>query len=330
MGSLLLADLPCIGIDEQWRVVHGAEIAVAVEELLPAMSRAALYTIKPQYLYESKFVAHRLTLVHGPDNKLLAFAFVNLEAHDMLDVTAWSGTERLSVWSESLKDSGIRSAALKKAKILQHVGHLGAIACSPLARKGLGARLLQFQKCVAYEMLRSGPRPFDGAYLLALEAIKPLDLLYYGPQGFQTTSNAFWSTTDSVGLAPMMCKLGPDHMCAALAGLAPVGPSRLVDRGPVEGIHQLAVTAEKVVVFLWRTKDHCDAGEVLRQIVVRCKLTIVEARKLWSMRHHVLSYSKGALDPAIVRAECPAQEDWFESCKVRLDSKSMNLLRRLC
>lgn len=330
MGSLSLADLPFMCLDEQWSVVHGADISTTVDALLPAMSRASLYTIKPQYLYESKYVAHRLTIVRNMDNLLLAFAFVNLEAHDMLDVTAWSGTERLSVWSESLRDSGIRSAALKKAKILQHVGHLGAIACSPLARKGLGARLLQFQKHVAYEMLRGGPRPFDGAFLLALEAIKPLDVLYYGPQGFQTTSNAFWSTTDSVGLAPMMCKLGPEHECPILVGLPSVGPSRLVDRGPVDGIRQLTITADKVVVFLWRTKDHCDAGEILRQIVVRCKLTIVEARKLWSMRHHVLSYSKGVLDPSVMRAACPASEDWFESCKVRLDDSSVALLKSLC
>jgi len=328
MGLKWLDGFPA---SESWCVLDGPSIREAVEARWTAMLRAALFTIMPQYLHDASRYSHRLTLVfRGPI--LLAFAFLNLETVAIPDVSSWSGDERLSFWAPSL--SGIRKRAKtsdapdgrqKAPRFPTVVAHLGAIGCSPHSTvvdgEGLGSRLMKVQKALAYQML-AGP-----VRLLALEAIKPLDTLYYGRFGFQTSTPSFWSVSDPVSLVPMVHKLRPEdsvHLSDLHFHVAePVDRSSIVaEDGPWSSV---APVVGRVSDFLWRHKDPESAANCLKLLCRRLGLTELECRKLWSMRFHSLMYAvKGSMrpkDPLVI------SEDWFQK-SLTLDDAVVHALSK--
>lgn len=251
--------------------------------------------------------ADRVTLVHDASTgALVAYAFMNMETFQIPEeVKHWSGEERLTSNAASLAGHHILTAFKRKDPGTLPVAHLGALACSPFALKGLGARLITFQRAVA---LAYGHE----SALLALEAMKPLDETYYPRHKFWTTTPAFYkSCTSLASLTPMFSKLQaidsmPPAVQAALVALAaPAEPlisafqrdaARALlwpETAPeTTAIYQAGGTLAGVCQFLWKTKDADLAGELLRQIVVRSQLEATEATKLWSMRHYSLAYGK--------------------------------------
>lgn len=251
--------------------------------------------------------ADRVTLVHDAvTGQLLAYAFMNLETFELPEeVIHWSGEERLTANAASLAGHNIMAAFKRKATGSVPVAHLAALACSPYALKGLGARLITFQRAVA---LAYG----HGSALLALEAMKPLDETYYPKHKFYSTTTAFYkSCTSTVSLTPMFSKVSsadamPAALQTALAALEkPVEPlisatqrdatrAALWPDGATEhdGLFQGDGTLVGICSFLWHTKDHGRAAEILRQVIVRAALDSTESAKLWAMRHYALAYGK--------------------------------------
>ena len=82
-----------------------------------------------------------------------------------------------------------------------------------------------------------------------------------------------------------------------------------VPKIPFESIENENILLQFLSTFLWKTKNHDDASESLRRIVVRQMLSPSEASKLWRMRLHCLSYkTSDHVDCAL-----PMTEQWFKS-----------------
>ena len=299
---------------ETWCVVYGASVREVVEARWLAMLRVALFTLMPQYLHDTSRYSHRLTLVfRGP--VLLAFAFLNVELVNVPDLTAWSGVERLSYWALHLGP--------KAPKRSTRVAHLGAIAVSPHGPKGLGARLMAVQKGLAMALL-----PAEPVKILALEAIRPLDTVYYNHFGFQTSTPTFWTVSDPVSLVPMVFKLGPTDGLPGLPGLPDlpaVEPSVRIGLVPEPGPWtSLTPVVNKVSEFLWHLKADMEASMALLSLCKRLDLSETEVLKLWSMRHHSLEY--GSKAPR-AKSALDVGPHWFTKPPVAFDSAALYALK---
>ena len=295
---------------ETWCVVYGASVREAVEARWLAMLRVALFTLMPQYLHDTSRYSHRLTLVfRGP--VLLAFAFLNVELVCVPDLTAWSGVERLSYWALHLGP--------KAPKRTTRVTHLGAIAVSPHGPKGLGSRLMAFQKGLAHALL-----PDEPVKILALEAIRPLDTDYYNHFGFQTSTPTFWAVSDPVSLVPMVLKLGASD-AIGLPVMPLEEPSVRIGLVPEPGPWaSLTTVVRKVSEFLWHLKVDSEASAALLSLCKRLELTETEIHKLWSMRHHSLAYGAKAPRPKSVLDVGP---HWFTKPPVAFDAAALHALK---
>lgn len=231
------------------------------------------------------------------------------------DVKHWSGEEPLTCNAASLAGHDVKSAFRRKDFTGLPVAHLGALACSPFARKGLGARLITFQRAVA---LAYGHE----SRFLALEAMKPLDETYYPKHKFQRTTQAFYRMSSTASLVPMFSRLTeadamPAPLQTALEGLQrPAEPyvtyekreASRADLWAADAPESLTIvdgqgTLTGIVTFLWYQRDDKRAAEILRQIVVRASLSPEESAKLWAMRYYALAYGKPVLP---LRSEAPA------------------------
>lgn len=273
--------------------------------------------------------SHRVTLVKT-DGKLVAFAYMNAETFALPDaILAWDGVERLTQNAACFEATTLRKDLKRKDQLPGiSIAHLGAIACSPFATKGLGSRLLELQRSIAKAMGHA-------SQMLAIEAIKPLDVDYYAAMGFKTTTPTFYPTAFCVSLVPMFSKLS-NTVAIDLSSLAHAVPITTKQREDSfcalwpEGDARHAQYTDghamltHVCNYMWQAKDTTLALESLRQIVVRANLTALEASKLWSMRYHSLSYQKPL---PLERQPLTTSTEWFAGPKIALSREDAKAIR---
>ena len=273
--------------------------------------------------------------VAGP--RLVAFAMMNAEAFELPPaVAAWNGKERLT--SNACSLAGVKGDLGKKSVASVPLAHLSLIGCSAYARKGLGVRLMRFQRAMA---LSFG----FAAGLFAIEAAKPLDTDWYSKldPAFYTTTPKFYPVTDTVSLVPMFSKLQPSDSAgpaidALLAGLAPAVPidtktreTSHTDLWPAEDPRALVLDeAGKILRFLmnymWQERDHEKAAELLRRLTVRAKLKPEETAKLWSMRFHSQAYHNTVAMASPARVPLKATAEWFAAPRIDVPGAVKSLL----
>lgn len=317
--------------DEIWTVYHDAEnIKKGITDLAVDMNRLVLFTLGASYIATMALYAQRLTLVRASNGQLMGFAIMNLETFQMPEwASEWDGTDRLTQNSESLR--GVPKKRGDKKPVV--IAHLGALGCGPLVVKGLGGRILNFQKAMVASM---------GLSFLAIEAIKPLDTDYYGPRGFQTTTPTFYPTSGPT-LVPMFCKITAEDLPKG-----PIGPIELADIAtPSVAIttkereaiaaptdlwpagderHQFFMTECPVLVsaiysYMWHLRDDDAAIEALRRLTVRTSLEPKETLKLWSMRFHS---QKRLADKKSLPI---SSSDWFKGPAVAVSEGQKDLIR---
>jgi len=321
--------------DETWELHFGdlkAMKAVFAKHCLE-MNRAVLNTLGAHYLSRTTYIAHRLTLVFA-NGRIVGFAVINYETFEMpVYVHQWNGLERLSQKSASLQ---MVPAKLQAAKEKYDLMHVAAIGCSPFATRGLGSRILTFQKHMAVGL---------GVPFIALEAIKPLNTDYYSKHGFQTASPLFYPTSTTTNLVPMLYKVRDTdassslHLQAFLKSLNEDmyhrDPWDATDRMASENLpdclwpsnddrHKIldecATLSQRIVHYLWQCRSNEDAKECLRQLSVRAGFTLEEIKKLWSMRFNCLNYeNKNPLDKIPLDM---GTRSWLDGARVTLSDES--------
>jgi len=255
---------------------------------------------------------------------------MNAETFALPDaILAWDGVERLTQNAACFEATSLRKDLKRKDQMPGiSIAHLGAIACSPFAAKGLGSRLLELQRSVAKAMGHA-------SQMLAIEAIKPLDVDYYAAMGFKTTTPTFYPTAFCVSLVPMFSKLMKvvDIDLSSLKHAVPITTKQREDSFCAlwpEGDPRHKIYADghamltHVCNYMWQAKDTAVAHESLRQIVVRANLTALEANKLWSMRFHSLSYQKPL---PMERQPLAISADWFQGPKITLTRDDAKTIR---
>jgi hypothetical protein len=325
--------------DETWELHFGdfeCMKAVFAKHCLE-MNRAVLFTLGAHYLSSTTYIAHRVTLVFKA-NQIVGFAVINYETFDLpVYVNQWNGAERLSQKSPSLQDVQNKLHAPKKSFNLMHVA---AIGCSPFATRGLGSRILSFQKCMASAL----NIPF-----IALEAIKPLNTDYYSKHGFQTASPLFYPTSTTTNLVPMFYKVLPTDTSSSssLNGFLAELNKSMYHRDPWDAadraasetlphclwpsedprhafLDECASLSFKIVFYLWQCRGNEEASECLRQLAVRSSLHLDEIKKLWSMRFNCLNYeNKNPLDKVPLNM---GSRSWLDGPRVELSDASRKAL----
>ena len=250
--------------------------------------------------------------MQGPDGEILAFAFLNAEKFKLPDsVFSWDGLEALNSNSESMKGTELRAKLRRKEFADVDVSHLAAVGASATCKKGLGRRVINFQKLLSIA--------FDHkSKIIALEAIKPLDNELYPQMGFKNTTSSFYPLEDSSCLVPMFMKLQDVEVPLCLRKFKIANPIETTFRNMQRacifdddvGRHKMKTSyalTMAICTFLWRLKNDDDAKERLRQIVVRAEFSRKEAEKLWSMRHRCLSYSC-----TLEKTPLNVDDEWFK------------------
>jgi hypothetical protein len=220
----------------------------------------------------------------------------------------WDGRERLTRDAVSLQDTDIRSELLKGTKISKTLPHL-----SILGSCGRGKALLDIMRRIASN---------SESKLMAIEAMKPLDTTFYNNFGFFTTTETFYPIDEANMLMPMFHKFTSIEECPFLPENAfadkPKWPVTPIDIVTVENANFVLTFLS---TFLWKTKYHDEAAELLRRVVVRQKLNPFEASKLWRMRLHCLAYKSDKVDSV----PAPIQDSWFQ--KKTLDAATIQAVR---
>ena len=322
--------------DEEWQLHFGSfeDMKTVMAAHCLDLNRVVLYTLGGHYLSRTTYIAHRVTLVFKT-GALVGFAIINFQTFELPTyVDLWSGNERLSTKSPSFHDVQNKIHAPKKTYTVMHVA---AIGCSPYATRGLGKRIIDFQKAIACASKVS---------LIALEAIKPLDIEYYSRHGFQTTSPSFYPNTAASNLVPMFYKVHPNDASsqvdlAFLNGpLYHRDPFNAADRAESENLEDClwapddprqiildnyASLAYKIVYYLWQVRDNEEAKECLRQLSVRAELKIDEIKKLWSMRFHSMNYE--TKNPLAKIELSMGPRAWTEGPLVPIDGATKELIK---
>jgi hypothetical protein len=331
-----------IASDETWELHFGdlAAMKALFSKHCLEMNRAVLFTLGAHYLSRTTYIAHRVTLVFK-GGVIVGFAIINHEKFELpVYVTEWNGKERLSQKSPSFQEVQNKLHAPKRSYNLMHVA---AIGCSPFATRGLGSRIVTFQKYMARVL---------GVPFIALEAIKPLNTNYYSLHGFQTASALFYPMSTTTNLVPMFYKVldsdrstSEDLNTMLLSLNHPVFHRDAWDAAdrmeseklpdclwPADDprtlyLEECAKLSTKIVFYLWNCRSNDDALECLRQLSVRAELNLEEIKKLWSMRFHSLNYeNKNPLERTPLNM---GTRSWLDGPRVSLTDDARSALLAL-
>jgi hypothetical protein len=230
--------------------------------------------------------------------RLVGIALMDLKSFEFPPaIDFWDGRERLTQNALSFQETDIRSQLLTKQKITKILPHLSILGSS-----GRGRCLLDIMRRIASNC---------NSNMMAVEAMKPLDSTFYCKFGFYSTTTAFYPLDESNMLMPMFHKFTSIEECPFLQ---PEAFEYTSNKWPVPKIEYSVIENANILLqflstFLWKTKNHDDASESLRRIVVRQMLTPSDASKLWRMRLHCLAYKSS--EP--VDCATPIIESWFKS-----------------
>jgi len=258
-------------------------------EKFEEMSRTILFSLGPQYLLQSAKNCHVMTFVHV-DGLLMGFAFLTVEkkANMPENFMHWSGDNLLNA----------HTVKLNKKNIEVLLGHITVIGCSVFAEK-LGERLVKSQRSLAFAA---------GCSALAIEAVRPLDEIFYPNLNFQKASPKFHDFKDTK-LVPMISKLGPQDLMEFEPCLLDYIRDHAVVTEDNEDLvpQESHVLMSRIQLFLWKMKDdNARAAEALRKIAVRMNLDPKEYAKLWSMRFNCSKYN----DSEASRHPLEITQDW--------------------
>jgi hypothetical protein len=249
---------------------------------------------------------------NGPytQHKLIGVAMMDLKQfYFPPSIDFWDGRERLTRDAVSLQDTDIRSELLKGTKIEKTLPHL-----SILGSCGRGKALLDIMRRIASN---------SESKLMAIEALKPLDVFFYNKFGFYTTTETFYPIDESNALMPMFHKFTSIEECPFLeADAFAAGPKWPVTPIDPDVIENANFVLKFLSTFLWKIKYNEEASELLRRVVVRQKLSPFEASKLWRMRLHCLAYKAS---DKVDSVPAPIQDSWFQ--KKTLDRETIKIVR---
>ena len=344
-----------IADDETWHVFDSRcnlqdIVATYFEQLL----RMCLYTLTPEYILNVAKYSDRITLVMSKDTspKLLGFSSMNAEVFDLpMEAAAWDGNTKMTF----RELTGTKTVHRTNTKRDTPLVHISCIICDEPKerRKGqsLGQRLLEFEKILAFTM------NFDSR-LVALEAVKPLDQLFYAKQKFFTTTKSFYPLIykDTV---PMFHKLDISGMCLRLAAcrnsswyqtlLSLEKPKCIkteqrvatkferlwpVD-DPREPIFEDATVIFTLInAFLW-TKNLSDdqAMSRVRMFIRRAKFSEDQILRLWHMRRYTLGYchTTSSFNEEFLSSypDLVAKKEWFKPSSILFGDRDLYALRKL-
>lgn len=253
--------------------------------------------------------AHVLTMVYDTSDRVLGFAFLDFELAPLPEIAnEWDGVSKLSSASFGAKAYEAKKQVANKNRPGTPLSHVSALGASPFSLShgglGLGMRIMRLQRHLAHAAMSRG---LVGPIFM-IEAMKPLDRIYYPKIGFMEALRT-WVPVEDTYLQPMCSKLvDSDHAPAAAAvvcldDLELVAYDHRVDgvvdmfgSEPVDGANRLSAANCSEIIsavrdFLWATKDNGKAAGLLRQICKRAGLANVEATKLWNMRGHTANLS---------------------------------------
>jgi hypothetical protein len=334
--------------DEIWEVFDSrADHQKVMAEHLFTIMKLSCFTLKPDYIMRTCLYSNRFTLVFKVSEmkkELIGFASLNAEMFEMpRDVLLWDGKSRLSIHSVGPKRTTV-------AKQDTPVVHISSIVCDSKDNKDLGTRIVLFQKLLAL--------CFEFEHrLLALEAIKPLDALFYKQNDFQTATETFYPTSfdDTV---PMFCKI--QEIALMKLFMSTEGSSifralqnldkpktiqfRTHDRELMRILPDLwdssdvrqtkfedmTVLVELVWAFLWLTKEKQEeAIQRMKVLVRRANLTFDDCMRLWRMRKYTTTYkgntARATFDESTkdMYPDLITDEAWWAPCALELCEQKM-------
>jgi hypothetical protein len=236
----------------------------------------------------------------GDPRELIGFASFNIEYFELPEeIDRWTGHEKLTTNSIG------RPPAKRGHKLNIPVCHVSSIITDPKYSKSLhlGSRLLNFQKLLTMSYNFSHG-------LLALEAIKPLDILFYPTHSFYTTTDTFFRK-DHKSIRPMFFKL----QTRTSAYTATIGALQHVPLWiSLEQLHKGNPTVQyqerqamhdtehwnivpsmiqnEIRRFLWDLKDHVLARTTILEIEATYGFSKDEVNRLWRQRRYTLAYKE--------------------------------------
>ena len=347
-------------VGEEWHIFDSrCDLVQIVAHFFPDLLRMCLYTLMPDYILNVARYSDRITLVITRDPigtpKLIGFASINAEVFDLpMEVAAWDGKSKMT-FKEITGSKGFHRANTKRDTPLVHIS---CIICdeprgTPRAQgqASLGQRLLDFQKILAITM------NFDSR-LVALEAVKPLDTLFYARQKFFTTTKTFYpviyketvpmfhkldlnalflrfATSKSSTWYETLSKMDAPKLIKTMTRVATTYERPWPDMDPRQAIFEDAFTIYHLIYnFLW-TKGLSDEQSMLRirMFIRRAQFSEDQILRLWHMRRYTLSYDSTTRefkeDFLNAYPDLVAKQEWFRPSKLLFGSQETYTLRKL-
>jgi len=305
---------PFVNEGEAWHIYDASDaLDPVMKEHFAKIFQMALFTLQAEYIVNTCIYSDRFTLVYDVTVSppvLVGFAALNCELFELSEaVSLWDGKSHLS--------ASYYRYNRRTVKRPTPVVHLSVIVSE---KPKLGPRLLEFQKVLALGFNQQSK-------LLALDAIKLLDILFYGRHEFQTTTQAFYPTSykDTV---PMFFKLDALEILNKFLGLPQLKESFDKLQNGLRKTRAVTMTSEQrisfrvsdpgrdplwptnhhdhylyedspilcdlVFDFLWTKRTHEQAVTRLKTIMRRGSLSERQGQRLWVMRRYTSAYDINA------------------------------------